>query len=72
MANNRMWLVNDRLNTRVLLAKYYPNTKWYIYDGFKVDAAFDQDDTDTMIGPTDWRLEYDIDDTPPSVASTPS
>ena len=30
MANNRMFLVNRRTGARLMLAKYYPSTGWYM------------------------------------------
>jgi len=32
MANNRMWLqIKDQPEKKILLAKYYPSTGWYIF-----------------------------------------
>lgn len=62
MANNRMWLVNERLKRRVLLAKYYPSTGWYAFHHNlqeKLDNVFDGDTEVSSIGPTDWVLEYE-------------
>ena len=44
MANNRMWLVHERTGAKVLLAKYYPSTGWYICNDNAVDAAFERAD----------------------------
>lgn len=49
MANNRMYLTNKRTGSKVLLAKYYPSTGWYVFDVngdriAKIDAAFDESD----------------------------
>lgn len=43
MANNRMYLVNERTGTRVYLAKYYPSTGWYPPDDVaqRLTDAFD-------------------------------
>lgn len=62
MANNRMWLVNDRLGKRVLLAKYYPSTGWYMVDsaGADLTAADETDNAVSQWGPVDWRLEYEM------------
>lgn len=68
MANNRMFLVNDRLGVRVFLAKYYPSTGWYSPApdiAGALSKAFEADDTmgaDPGSGPTDWRLAYESDD----------
>lgn len=66
MANNRMFLVNDRLGARVFLGKYYPSTGWGITDpdiAQKINAAFEAETNegvpDGLIGPTDWRIEYE-------------
>jgi len=32
MANNRMWLqIKNRPDKKILLAKYYPSTGWYLF-----------------------------------------
>ena len=59
MSNNRMWLANDRLGVRCLIAKYYPSTGWYPTPHTKLAAAMDSDDEHTQDGPTDWRLIYE-------------
>ena len=61
MANNRMFLVNDRLKVAVCLAKYYPSTGWYLVDSDDyINQALDLDDAEPdMTGPTDWRLAYE-------------
>lgn len=68
MANNRMCIVNKRLDKRFLLAKYYPSTGWYFFkttdeefsDRAKMlNDIFDEDDEVSMFGKTDWVIEYD-------------
>lgn len=46
MANNRMFLVNRRTGAKVMIAKYYPSTGWFAYDGLteKVNQAFHHHD----------------------------
>lgn len=46
MANNRMYLVNERTGTRVYLAKYYPSTGWYASQDLlrDINEAFDAAD----------------------------
>lgn len=41
MANNRMWLVHNS-GARVLLAKYYPSTGWYLFEPQNVQDAFNE------------------------------
>jgi hypothetical protein len=57
-----MWLVNERLGERVYLGKYYPSTGWYNNGdvGRAINDAFDKDTERSGIGPTDWKIEYDI------------
>lgn len=62
MANNRMWLVNERLGVKVVLAKFYPSTGWSSPEGCseRLDAAFDGDDAPTgQSGLEDWKLVYE-------------
>ena len=33
MANNRMYLRNKRTGDEIYIAKYYPSTGWYTFDG---------------------------------------
>jgi len=62
MSNNVMWLVNDRTNERIPIAKYYPSTGWYLLDGHdeKLSAAFDGDSKRGAIGPVEWKIYYDM------------
>lgn len=71
MANNRMWLVNQKDGSRVLLAKYYPSTGWYVSRPERLDEAFNIDDfgqpewTPNMksvngsLGGNHWAIEYE-------------
>lgn len=72
MANNRMWLKNVKTGEQVLLAKYYPTTGWYTFHddiGKRMDALFDADDHRSMWGNTDWRIEYEQEESPALGAS---
>jgi hypothetical protein len=62
MANNRLYLVNKRLNERVFIGKYYPSTGWEIYHADfhqRLQAAFDKDQDASMWSKADWELEYE-------------
>ncbi len=63
MANNRMWIVNERLGSRVLIAKYYSSVGWSpvlcldnLDDAFKADA---EATLTTPFGSTDWKIVYE-------------
>lgn len=74
VANNRMWMVCDACGERILLCKYYPTTRWYIYhESDKLDSWLEShqhgDDLApypspgwhrTMWGPMHFRLEYEM------------
>ena len=63
MSNNRMYLVNKKEDKRILLAKYYPSTGWYVFDLEFVEAMDDLfgDCVDgSMWGETDWEIEYEV------------
>lgn len=66
MANNRMWLVKkSEPDKRILLAKYYPSTGWYMFhDQEKLDDWFDQclNQERTCFGSTDLQLVFEIED----------
>lgn len=51
MANNRMWLVNDRLRVRVLLFKH--NGEAWCQAPRDFDMPSDEEN------PTEWRLVYE-------------
>jgi len=53
MANNRMWLVNDRLETRVLLAKHNGDAWCFVVvaDDMPCDCS----------DPMAWRIVYECD-----------
>jgi len=63
MANNRMWLTNKRTGAKVLLAKYYPSTGWYVFHDdlvAKLNALFDANDpAPTMWGDNDWTVKFE-------------
>ena len=48
MANNRMFLVNPTTGARLMLAKYYPSTGWYVPTpetlGQRLNELFDSTD----------------------------
>lgn len=60
MANNRMWLVHSS-GERILLAKYYPTTNWYLYhDPGEIDIWFEKfKPKDHTFGDTEFKLEFD-------------
>lgn len=62
MANNRMWLVNDRLGVRCLAATYYPTPGWTHTPMTALSEAMGSDDDHSEDGPMDWRLVYENDD----------
>lgn len=78
MANNRMWLVNDRLKRRVMLGKYSPSNGWISPNNVEghLDAVFDEPDppTDTQdlasFGPMDWRVVYEMNEPADAVWKT--
>lgn len=65
MANNRMYLVNDRLGVQIYLGKYYPSTGWGVHPDVseKINEGFEKETgdgiPDHLIGPTDWRIAYE-------------
>jgi hypothetical protein len=62
MANNRMYLVNDRLDIKVSIAKFYPGG-WSSGDGVAklLNGSFAEDPDYSIFGNTDWRIEYETD-----------
>ena len=46
MANNRMYLVNTATGARIMLAKYYPSTGWFLWDNVdgRIDAELEEAD----------------------------
>ena len=60
MANNRIFLVNDRLGIHVTVAKFSPGG-WWCDDkvGKLVNEAFEMDADYSMYGRTDWRIEFE-------------
>lgn len=62
MANNRMYLVNERLGIRVFIGKYYPSTGWQVRNEElekELDEAFSKDNNSSLFGPTDWVVDYE-------------
>ena len=63
MADNRLYLVDKKnKNNRILLAKYYQDTGWYMYlDMEKFDDWFDDNINydRSLFGHTDLTLEYE-------------
>lgn len=72
MANNRMWLINKRLDKKVLLAKFYPESGWYSSNEWtnengqsilleKLNSTLeDKASESSMYGITDWELKYEF------------
>lgn len=68
MANNRMYLKHISSGRSILLCKYYPSTKWYIFhkeaelNAFlesTTDHALMNRNADALFGPTDFILEFE-------------
>lgn len=65
MANNRMWLVNKKTKEKILIAKYYPTTQWYVYhDDIKtrLNELFDKSEDYSTWGKHEWELEYEMEE----------
>ena len=60
MANNRMYLV--RGDKKVLLAKYYPGSGWYVYDSERLTVWLYENSDYTLFGNTDFKLDFEIDE----------
>jgi hypothetical protein len=60
MANNRIFLVNDRLGIHVSIAKFGPGG-WWASDkvGQVMNDALEQDADYSMYGRTGWRIEFE-------------
>jgi len=61
MANNRMWLqIKDQPDKKILLAKYYPSTGWYIFHSQEeLDNWFDENFNEpSQFGRTDLELVF--------------
>ncbi len=63
MANNRMWFQNLETGEKVLLAKYYPSTGWYLFHddvALKLIRLFDKMPYDgSFEGKQVFRVLYD-------------
>jgi hypothetical protein len=61
MANNRLYLKTANGAKKILLAKYYPSTGWYMYHSQeKLDEFLESLGDGSMWGPTDLKLEWEI------------
>lgn len=64
MANNRMWLVNKRTGARLLLAKYYPSTRWSVFYSDLTDRIsrfFRENELlPTQWGDNDYEVQYEM------------
>lgn len=69
MANNRMYLKHKRSGKFILLCKFYPSTRWYMFtDETKLNAWLEETTeiavykygADDLFGPTDYELEFEI------------
>ena len=73
MANNRMWLnVKGHPEKRILLAKYYPSTGWYLFhtDKNQLNDWFDEHINDgSSWGKTNIELTFEHLDTSPKIFS---
>lgn len=76
MANNRMWLKNNRTGKRVLLGTYYPYARWCVFHddmSSYVDGFFRSNRGPvTQWGDNEYVIEYDVEDEPSSVAGEES
>ena len=63
MANNRLFLVNDRLGVHISIAKFSPGG-WSCGDAVSklLNEAFERDTDYSMYGRTDWKIEYETDE----------
>ena len=63
MANNRMYLVNNRLGVSVMIAKYYPSTGWSFGSAAsKIDElnkAGSSDPDRSFASACDWEIRYE-------------
>lgn len=60
MADNRMYLVNQRSGKRYYLGKYYAGEGWSAHEDIKtsIDNAFREHPSHTMWG-CEWSIEYE-------------
>jgi hypothetical protein len=63
MANNRIFLVNERLDIRISIAKFSPGG-WWCGDAVSklMNDAFERDLDYSIYGRTDWKIEYETDE----------
>jgi len=61
MANNRLWIMANNSDKKLLIAKYYPGNGWYcFYDNLaeKLNEFFDKaGDAKTLHGSGEFRFE---------------
>jgi hypothetical protein len=61
MANNRLYLKHTKTGKEILLAKYYPNTGWYMFHSEEeMNTWFDQFNDNSMWGDTNFALYPEI------------
>lgn len=62
MANNRMYLVNSETKEKVMLAKYYPSTGWYVkYNdlAYMLNEFFEGTAHHSSDGPCNYKIEFE-------------
>jgi hypothetical protein len=62
VANNRMWFKNKKTGGKILLAKYYPSTGWYVYYediAARIEKELDANSIVSQTGNADWQIEYE-------------
>ena len=68
MANNRMYLREKRTGQSILLCKFYPSTRWYLFpteDNLnkwleeRTEECVREHKADDLFGPTSFELVYE-------------
>ena len=68
MANNRMYIRHISSGKEILLCKFYPSTRWYMFHSEEEMNKFFHDTTewavfnrnaDDLFGPTDYELIFE-------------